>query len=83
MSSLEKMIPAPPNFAPGSNLKLLILATNWGFNGSLDEYCSKVQRAGYDGIEIWWPMEKKAQDELFSALKKYNLQVGFLCGAYQ
>jgi hypothetical protein len=28
-------------------------------------------------------METKAQDELFSVLKKYNLAVGFLCGAQQ
>ncbi|HEV7620381.1 MAG TPA: TIM barrel protein, partial [Flavisolibacter sp.] len=51
--------------------------------GTLDEYCAKVKKEGYDGIEIWWPMEKKGQDELFNCLKKYDLQVGFLCGAYQ
>ena len=65
------------------NFELKLLATNWGFEGSVDEYCSKVKQAGYDGIEIWWPMEKTEQDELFSALKKYNLEVGFLCGAQQ
>lgn len=83
MSSLEQMIPARPKFIGNPKFKLMVLATNWGFNGSMDEYCSKVQKEGYDGIEIWWPMDKKAQDELFSALKKYNLQVGFLCGASQ
>jgi sugar phosphate isomerase/epimerase len=65
------------------NFELKILATNWGFAGTLDAYCSKVKKEGYDGIEIWWPMEKAGQDELFSALKKYDLEVGFLCGAYQ
>ena len=65
------------------NSGLKILATNWGFKGSLDEYAAKVKQEGYDGIEIWWPMEKKAQDELFSVLKKYGLAVGFLCGAQQ
>ena len=83
MTSLESYIPDRPHFAENPNFKLAILATNWGFNGSLDEYCAKVQKEGYDGIEIWWPMEKAAQDELFNTLKKYNLQVGFLCGAYQ
>ncbi|HWJ91401.1 MAG TPA: hypothetical protein VNR87_09840 [Flavisolibacter sp.] len=82
LSSLERMIPARPEFITNSKFKSMFLATNWGFNGSIAEYCSSVQKEGYDGIEIWWPMEKKAQDELFSALKKYNLQVGFLCGAY-
>ena len=28
-------------------------------------------------------MEKEGQDELFSMLKKYSLEVGFLCGAQQ
>lgn len=65
------------------NFELKILATNWGFPGTLDEYMAKVKKEGYDGIEIWWPMEKKDQDELFTTLKKYNLEVGFLCGASQ
>lgn len=83
MASLEQYIPERPRFAENANFKLIILATNWGFNGTIDEYCSKVQKEGYDGIEIWWPLEKNAQDELFNSLKKYNLQVGFLCGAQQ
>ena len=49
------------------NFELKILATNWGFNGTIDEYCAKVKKEGYDGIEIWWPAEKKDQDELFAA----------------
>jgi hypothetical protein len=73
----------PPEHVMNKNFELKILATNWGFTGNLDAYCSKVKKEGYDGIEIWWPMEKAGQDELFSALKKYDLEVGFLCGAYQ
>lgn len=65
------------------NFDLKILATNWGFEGTLDAYCNKVKKEGYDGIEIWWPMEKNGQDELFAVLKKYSLEVGFLVGAYQ
>jgi sugar phosphate isomerase/epimerase len=71
------------NEAMHAGFQLKLLATNWGFNGTLDEYCSKVKKEGYDGIEIWWPMEKKEQDELFSALKRHGLEVGFLTGAYQ
>jgi sugar phosphate isomerase/epimerase len=67
-----------PSFAMDTNFKLKVLATNWGFNGSLDEYCAKVKKEGYDGIEIWWPVEQQGQDELFAALKKYSLEVGFL-----
>ncbi|WP_018613368.1 sugar phosphate isomerase/epimerase family protein [Segetibacter koreensis] len=61
-----------------SNFKLKLLATNWGFNGTLDEYCAKVKKEGYDGIEIWWPTQKAEQDTLFALLIKYQLEVGFL-----
>src|SRR5450755_320181 len=67
-------------FTMNKSFELKILATNWGFPGSLDAYCAKVKQEGYDGIEIWWPVEKTAQDELFALLKKYQLDVGFLCG---
>ncbi|MEX6688924.1 TIM barrel protein [Danxiaibacter flavus] len=69
------------NMNTGFSLK--VLATNWGFEGSMDEYCEKVKKEGYDGIEIWWPVEKKDQDELFAALKKYSLEVGFLCAGHE
>jgi sugar phosphate isomerase/epimerase len=59
--------------------ELKILATNWGFPGSLDAYCAEVKKEGFDGIEIWWPMDKNVQGELFATLKKYQLEVGFLC----
>jgi sugar phosphate isomerase/epimerase len=72
-----------PAFKMKGKFDLKILATNWGFPGSLDAYCAKVKAEGYDGIEIWWPMKKNEQDELFSLLKKYDLEVGFLCGASQ
>jgi len=61
----------------------MIMATNWGFQGSTDQFCAAAKKEGYDGIEIWWPGDKKAQDELFAALKKHSLAVGFLCGGFQ
>jgi sugar phosphate isomerase/epimerase len=67
-----------PNINMNNNFKLKVLATNWGFNGTLDAYCAKAKKEGYDGIEIWWPLEKKDQNELFSLLKKHELEVGFL-----
>ncbi len=67
-----------PQEKMNSNFQLKMLATNWGFNGSIEEYCTQVKREGYDGIEIWWPGEKEKQAELFDALKKHSLEVGFL-----
>ncbi len=84
LSSLEAYaLSHKPDFSMNKNFELKLLATNWGFSGTLDEYCKRVTKEGYDGIEIWWPMEKKDQDALFEALKKNNLEVGFLTGGYQ
>jgi sugar phosphate isomerase/epimerase len=80
LSSLDTFASShKPEFSMQGNFELKIMATNWGFPGTIDEYCAKVKKEGYDGIEIWWQLEKKAQDELFAALKKYQLEVGFLC----
>ncbi|MBZ5855975.1 sugar phosphate isomerase/epimerase family protein [Flavihumibacter profundi] len=67
----------------GNGFELIILATSWGYEGSIDAFCAAAKKEGYDGIEVWWPTEKKAQDELFAALKKHHLSVGFLCGGHQ
>jgi sugar phosphate isomerase/epimerase len=72
-----------PAFTMNKNFELKILATNWGFGGTIDEYCSKVKKDGYDGIEIWWPGEKSEQDALFAALKKNSLEVGFLTAGHE
>lgn len=69
-----------PRFSMNANFELKVLATNWGFAGTVDELCSKVKKEGYDGLEMWWPGTKPEQDELFAALKKHQLDVGFLCG---
>lgn len=75
---------APQTTANMAGYNLKVLATNWGFDGTVDEFCGKAKKAGYDGIEIWWPTDNKpAQDELFAALKKHELDVGFLCGGGQ
>ena len=82
-SSLDKISSATqPSFTMNKNYELKIMATNWGFDGSTDAFCAKVKKEGYDGIEIWWPADDK-KDELFAALKKHGLEVGFLCGGWQ
>ena len=71
---------AKPIFT-GNQTDLQILATDWGYEGSLDSFCSKVKAANYDGVELWWPNDEKKRNELFEALKKYNLSIGFLAGS--
>ena len=59
---------------------LIILATNWGFEGDVFQFCEKATSAGYNGIEVWVPSDKKGIDELLQAVNKYRLNLGLLAG---
>ncbi len=63
--------------------ELLFMQTDWGFKGNRDEFCAATKKAGYEGIEVWWPEKVEDQKTLFEALKKHGLQVGFLCSGSQ
>jgi sugar phosphate isomerase/epimerase len=78
LSKLETFATPFGGNPPTENFSLLVLATNWGFEGSWEEFSSKVKAAGYDGVEVWFPGEEKSRAEFFDAMKKYNLQYGFL-----
>lgn len=78
LSSLDTFASLQTTNNMHTKFQLKVLATSWGFNGTTDEFCAKVKKEGYDGIETWWPTNQQDQDELFVALKKYNLEVGFL-----
>lgn len=58
----------------------LILATNWGFGGSWEEFAAKAKAAGYDGVEVWFPGDDKNRKEFLAAMQNNGLQFGFLCG---
>ncbi|MEX2592167.1 MAG: TIM barrel protein [Anditalea sp.] len=66
------------SFKIPSHFSLTILATNWGFKGSWDEFCAKAKETGFDGIEVWLPGQKKGQEDLFEAIEKYELKYAFL-----
>jgi sugar phosphate isomerase/epimerase len=72
---------ATPIFTEGSASDLKIMGTNWGFDGNTDSFCKKAKAAGYDGIEMWWETDPIKRNELFEALKKYDLAIGFLAGS--
>jgi sugar phosphate isomerase/epimerase len=71
-----------PLFTSTGNYDLKIFNTDWGFDGSRDAFCAKIKAAGYDGMETSWPGDANDREALFAALKKYDLEVGFLCGAW-
>jgi sugar phosphate isomerase/epimerase len=64
--------------APG--FELLILATNWGFGGTADEFCAKAKKEGYNGIEVWMPGDDKGRNEIAAAAQKHGLALGLLYG---
>ena len=80
ITPFEELMAAKPAFKTPADFSLKIMGTNWGFPGSLDAFCAKAKESGYDGIEMWWPGDPKGQGELFAALKKYQLDIGFLVG---
>ncbi len=85
--SLLGTIEAPqqqnPVLMPDPKTKLKVMATNWGWTGSTNSFCEAIKKEGYDGLEIWWPDSPQEQKELFVALEKYDLEVGYLCGGSQ
>jgi sugar phosphate isomerase/epimerase len=65
--------------APGFSVKLF--ATNWGFRGTLDEFCRKARETGYDGIEVWLPANPEDRPKLLETVQRHGLSLGLLCGS--
>ena len=80
LSPLENLFAQKPVFTIPEKFSLKVLGTSWGFDGSVDTFCAKAKKAGYDGVEMWWPGTAAAQKELFDALEKHQLAIGFLAG---
>ena len=67
MASVKNQITMPAGFS------IKIMATNWGFDGSADQFCGKVKEAGYDGIEVVWPADEAMRKLLFEAIKTQSM----------
>ncbi len=80
MTPFEELLASKPAFKMPADFSLKIMGTNWGFPGTMDEFCAKAKKAGYDGVELWWPVATAAQKEMLDALKKHQLEVGYLAG---
>jgi hypothetical protein len=59
---------------------LMIFATNWGYEGSWDQFCAKIRTLGYDGAEAWYPTDDVVRKEFLAAFQRHNLKFGFLVG---
>ncbi len=80
LTSMENLFAQKPAFAIPDKFSLKVMGTSWGFDGSVDAFCAKAKKTGYDGIEMWWPGTADAQKNLFDALQKHQLEIGFLAG---
>jgi sugar phosphate isomerase/epimerase len=82
LSSFEKMAASgQPSFTVNKNFELVILATNWGYDGSYESFFSKIKKEGYDGAEIWCPGTDNERKELSAAAQKNGMKLGLLFGA--
>lgn len=80
MNPLESLA-KPDGVKAAQGFSLTVMATNWGFAGTWDEFCAKAKGAGYDGCEFWWPLDEKERAKMFEALNKHSLKYGFLWGS--
>ncbi len=71
----------PMETKPTPGFELILLATNWGFEGTTGEFCERIKSEGYNGAEIWYPSDKKEQEELQNTYKKNGLRFGVLIGS--
>jgi sugar phosphate isomerase/epimerase len=63
-------------------ISLKIMATNWGIDSTLQQFCARVKETGYDGVELGWPAEAGEQKNLLAAAKENQLNHAFLIGVW-
>ena len=60
--------------------ELAIMATNWGYAGTWDQFCARIKKLGYDGAEVWHTSDSADLKVMLEAFQKHNLRIGFLVG---
>lgn len=79
MDGVDAMAASPDNKG-GSGFQLLVFATNWGYQGDWESFCTKIKRDGYDGAEIWLP-DETSRTNCFDTFRKHDLKFGLLIGS--
>lgn len=72
-----------PPVVSGNGFSLRLMATNWGFSGSFQQFCREAKNVGYNGVEVWWTDNPVSQREIFDSVEKEQLDIAFLCGGWQ
>jgi len=63
-----------------AGFQTMIFATNWGYEGSWGQFCTKIKNLGYDGAEAWYPANEQQRKEFLTAFDKHGLKFGLLVG---
>lgn len=66
---------------PAAGYSVKLFATNWGFLGTMDDFCRKARETGYDGIEVWLPSNPDDRPALLDTVQRHGLSLGLLCGS--
>lgn len=81
------MVTHPDSFAQplkktkaAAGFAIMILATNWGYEGTWDQFCDKIKKLGYDGAEAWYPTDEEQRKQFLAAFDKHKLKFGLLIG---
>lgn len=69
-----------------SGYRLLVLATNWGFqtnnkSNPWEEFAARAAGEGYDGVEVWVMNSEQEREVFLKTMEKYKLVFGLLCGS--
>lgn len=56
-------------------MTIKFFAPLWGNTLSFELFCANVKEAGYDGVEMDLPLEKKQRDNLLAILKGHELEL--------
>jgi sugar phosphate isomerase/epimerase len=81
MTAFQDVNQAMPKPAFAGKISIKVLSTNWGFSGSREDFFKKTKDDGYDGFEVWIPLEEKDRQNLVELAAKYGLEYGFLAGS--
>lgn len=80
LEQLSVLTEMPLSFTIPADFQLKILATKWGFSGSMDEFCTKAKAAGYDGFEVRAPATDQDRLAIENAARNHQLEYGFILG---
>ncbi len=83
LTPFEELMASRPAFKTPADFSIKIMGTGWGFNGTVDEFCAKAKKAGYDGIEMWWPGTPAAQIRCNQCQKQTGRPIGKPCSGIE